>query len=258
MILCLGVFAYGAYNVWHNQHEYEIGNSLYDEIAASIVTEGPASERGPAETPGIPEAEPSASVADTPVEIPAKDIDFDALRAINQDAIAWLYSPNTVIDYPVMHAKDYNQYLYHLPDGTYNLNGSLFLDYNNAPDFSDRLSVIYGHHMKSGRMFGTLVNYKSQSYYDEYPYMYLYTPGAGYRVDLACGVLLSEDTWIANQWMLAENADSLIEYAMENSTFSSDVEIQWNDRVVVLSTCSYEYNNARYIVIGVLREGRSN
>ena len=73
------------------------------------------------------------------------------------------------------------------PDGTYNANGSLFIDYNNAWDFSDQLTVIYGHHMKSGQMFGSLKGYKGQAYFENHPYMYLYTDNGNYRIDLLYG-----------------------------------------------------------------------
>ena len=103
---------------------------------------------------------------------------------------AWLYCPDTVIDYPVMKADDYSYYLKHLPDGTHNANGTLFLDYNCAPDFSDSLSVIYGHKMKSGKMFGSLEGYKKEGYYSEHPYMYLYTKQGKFRINLVYGCVI--------------------------------------------------------------------
>ena len=177
-----------------------------------------------------------------------------ALRKTNQDAVAWLSGPGTVIDYPVMKATDYDYYLHHLPDGTLNANGTLFIDYNNSPDFSDRLTVIYGHHMRSGRMFGSLNGYKKQSYFDEHPYMYLYTEnGDKYRVDLIYGCVIGAGEWRERAFMYGENLDSLLAYAESNTTFKSKAEYTESDRMVAMSTCSYEFDGARYVVIGVLR-----
>jgi len=187
------------------------------------------------------------------IAIPDMAIDFAALKAINADSAAWLYSPDTVIDYPVMRATDYSYYLQHLPNGSLNANGSLFIDYNCAPDFSDSLTIIYGHHMKSGRMFGSIVGYKKQAYFDAHPNMYLYTADGSYRIDLIYGCVIGAGQWRERAFMFKENLDSLLTYAAHNTTFSSDVAYAEGDRVVALSTCSYEFDNARYLVIGVLR-----
>jgi len=152
-----------------------------------------------------------------------------------------------------MRADDYRYYLNHLADGTVNANGSLFIDYNNAADFSEPLTVIYGHHMKSGSMLGSLKGYKAQSYYNEHPYMYLYTKQGNYRIDIMYGCVVAEGQWREQSFMYSDNIDALLEYALQNTTFRSDVSYQEGDRVVALSTCSYEFDDARYVLIGVLR-----
>jgi sortase B len=181
------------------------------------------------------------------------EIDFDALGEINEDAVAWLYCPDTVIDYPVMRADDYSYYLNHLPDGAQNVNGSVFIDYNCASDFTDPLTVLYGHHMKSGMMFGSLNGYKNQEYFEEHPYMYLYTQQGDYRIDLIYGCVIDAGQWRERAFMYPENVESLLAYAAYNTTFESGAEYSEGDRVVAMSTCSYEFNNARYVVLGVLR-----
>ena len=185
---------------------------------------------------------------------PAQKVDFDKLKKINKDAAAWLYCPDTVIDYPVMKANDYTYYLNRLPDGTFNANGALFIDYNNAPDFSGPLTVIYGHHMKSGSMFGGLKGYKDQGYYEKHPVMYLYTKDKNYRIELMYGCVIGAGQWKEQAFMYAENIDSLITYAANNSTFKSRVKYMKGDRIAVLSTCSYEFDEARYVLLGILRE----
>jgi sortase B len=181
-------------------------------------------------------------------------VDFAALKALSADAAAWLICPDTVIDYPVMKAGDYDYYLRRLPDGKGNANGSLFTDYNNAEDFSDRLTVIYGHNMKSGKMFGSLTKYKEQAYYDAHPYFYLYTAsGEKYRLDLVYGCVIGAGQWRERAFMFSENLDSFLNYAKGNTTFASPAAYTPEDRFVILSTCSYEFNDARYAVAGVLR-----
>lgn len=187
------------------------------------------------------------------VNIPPVSIDFKVLQKVNTDAAAWLYCPDTPIDYPVMRADDYNWYLHHLPDGTYHVNGTLFLDYNCPMDFSGRLSIIYGHHMKSGKMFGSLVRYKEQKYFEQHPFLYLYTEQGNYRIDLKYGCVIDATQWREQAFIYETNLEALLSYASSKTTFESSTEYTDRDKFIVLSTCSYEFDDARYIVIGVLR-----
>lgn len=190
---------------------------------------------------------------DAQISIPPLSIDFELMKEVNSDSAAWLYCPDTPIDYPVMRADDYDWYLRHLPDGTYNANGSLFLDYNASPDFSGRLNIIYGHNMKSEKMFGSLVKYKIQSYYDEHPFMYLYTADGNYGIELKYGCVIGAGDWRDRAFIFENNVESLLKYASEKTTFQSATKYDADDKFIVLSTCSYEFDDARYIVIGILR-----
>jgi len=254
-VLLLGMLVTGfaGYQLYETMQVYQEADTTYENLSNQV-------KRNTAvDIPKLHTLELAANEVIPPREeeeiriyIPEFEIDFDLLRKINNDSVAWLYSPGTVIDYPVMKADDYDYYLNHLSDGTVNSNGSLFIDYNNAPDFSDELTVIYGHHMKSGSMFGSLVEYKEQRHFDEHPYMYLYTENGNYRIDLMYGSVIGAGEWRKNAFMYQENLEALLSYTMKNTTFISDVNYQNGDRIVVLSTCSYEFDNARYFVVGRL------
>ena len=231
-----GVAVFG-YKLWESQAEYTEANNYYDAIADSVKQER--------QTTGLEDEMAQ-------VEIPDIRIDFKKLKETNEDCIAWLYSPDTVVDYPVVKAADYNYYLYRLLDKSYNRNGTLFLDYNCKPDFTDKMSIIYGHNMKSGRMFGSLPGYKKQAYYDQHPYMYLYTVDGNYRVELLYGCVIGAGKWQENGFMFQENYETLLEYAAANSTFVSTTTPEDRSNYIALSTCSYEFNDARYVVIGKL------
>lgn len=236
VFLCIG--GYAVYQLYLAYNAYADGDQAYEQIAQNVISKDDALDY------------PLQTSTDK-IDIPNRAVNFTALKAINKDSVAWLYCPDTVIDYPVMAADDYSYYLRHLPNGTYNINGSLFLDYNCAPDFSDELSVIYGHNMKTKKMFGTLVKYKNQSYFDKHPYLYLYTEKQNYRIALIYGAVVSASQWINQGY--AQDVDGLLEYAKANTTFTSTVQYSANQQFIVLSTCSYEYSGARYFVIGILQ-----
>ena len=238
MIVAIAMVAFAGTRLYETARVYQEGNAAYDSLRDQVKGSGGAD---------------SVETREPLVHIPPLGINFDALKQINEDTVAWLYCPDTEIDYPVMKAEDYSYYLSHLPDGAYNANGTLFIDYNNAPDFSEKLTVVYGHHMRSGKMFGSLVGYKEQVYYDEHPFMYLYTQKGNYRIDLIYGCVTGAGEWRERAFMYEENIEELVSYAAYNTTFKSDVQYKAGDRVVAMSTCSYEFDNARYVVLGILQ-----
>jgi sortase B len=247
LILALGMIVYGAVQLIGMFQVYQEGSANYEDLSNRVRRIVPTDPQTP--QPGTD----TGSAQQPQVDIPGVEVDFRALKAISGDAVAWLYCPDTPIDYPVMKANDYSYYLSHLPDGTLNANGALFIDYNCASDFSDPLTVIYGHHMQSGMMFGSINGYKNQRYFEEHPFMYLYTEQGNYRVELIYGCVIGEGQWRERAFMYAVNKDALLSYAAQSSTFKSPVSYREGDRIVVLSTCSYEFDDARYVVIGILR-----
>ena len=103
-------------------------------------------------------------------------------------------------------------------------------------------------------MFGILPNYCEQSYYDEHPTMYLLTPETDYRVDLFAGYVTPPDSEAYQLQFSEDEKQQFIEQSKEHSDFQTDVEVTQGDCLLVLSTCSYAYNNARYVLIGKLAE----
>lgn len=232
--------------------EEKKASDTYSDMLDFVVTEGADETEStePAETEGtetttIPESE-------TKQEQPIA-IDFEQLLTQYPDVVGWLYCEGTPINYPVMQSDDNDYYLRRLPDGTYNTAGSLFADYRCGEIGETNNYIIYGHNMKNGTMFSSLTKYKSQSYYDEHPVMYLYTPNGDYRIELIAGFVSKPtgDVYSANQ--TSEQIDNYCSL----STFRSVVAPCSEDSYITLSTCSYEYENARYVIIGRMAQSYS-
>ena len=198
----------------------------------------------------------AADVEDGQAIVRRVSMDFDGLKQINGDIIGWLYGEGSNIDYPVLQAKDNEYYLEHLYNGESNSSGSLFADYRNRSDFSDRNTVIYGHHMNNGTMFGSLEYYRDQDFYEAVPTMMLYTPEGDYLIELISGTDENgyDDGYISFDFQSDEEFLQYVESFRSRSTFKSDVEVQPGDRLISLSTCAYVFANARYMVIGRLVE----
>ena len=181
-------------------------------------------------------------------------MDFAKLKEINGDIIGWLFGEGTNIDYPVLQSSDNDYYLDHLYNREANSSGSLFADYNNSSDFSDRNTVIYGHHMANGSMFGSLELYRDQDYYDSAPTMMLYTPDGDYLVELICGTDEDgyDDGFFSFEFKNEEEFQQYVDSFRARSTFQSNVVVQPGDRLISMCTCAYVFDNARYVLVGRL------
>ena len=188
-----------------------------------------------------------------PNDISPIQVDFDKLDNVNNNIQAWIYLNDSNINYPIVQGNDNNYYLSKTVDGDYNPNGTLFIDYRNNKDFSDPNTYIYGHNMKNDTMFGELEKYKKQEYYNNHKEMYILTRKNQYKLEVFAGYTTEDGSEIYN-FIGNDSNERLVELAMSKSDFSSDVKVDYNDKVVVLSTCSYDYENARYVLIGVLRK----
>lgn len=252
LVFFLGLFCYSGWQLWEIYQVYQTGSDLYADVAAQVVHMETDTREDDEVTAG--ESEPAASGASAPETADIGiTVDFDALLEINPDVVGWLYCPNTVINYPLVQGEDNDYYLHRLIDGTSNSNGTLFVDAQNSAGFSDENTVIYGHHMRNGSMFGSLENYEQQSYYEAHPVVYLLTPEGNYAIELFAGFTIAADAPVYTYTFATE--DDYASWLAEQRTlsdFTASVEAGTGDRVVTLSTCAYDFQDARYVVLGKL------
>ena len=150
---CLAVFS--AFQLVRTGLEYYAGRRSYTALEQYAVPGGAQS--------GAQGGAPGRTAQGPP------QVDFDALRQIDENVVAWLYSPGTSIHYPVVQAEDNEYYLTHMFGKKKNSAGAIFLDAGCSPDFSDMHTVIYGHHMKNDTMFSSLTGYLQPGYYEPAP-----------------------------------------------------------------------------------------
>lgn len=177
-------------------------------------------------------------------------IDFDALTVINDEVIGWISSEGTEVDYPVVQGEDNYFYLNHLFTGEKNKVGTIFMDYRNHDDFSDKNTILYGHNMKDGSMFASLSLYKEQEFYDTHSSMVIHAKNGSYRIDLFAGLIIDGDESIRIYFKDNEDFINYFDSLSKGSTFESNTVITDDDQIITLATCSYEFNNARYVLCG--------
>jgi len=180
-------------------------------------------------------------------------VNFDELSEEFRGLAAWLFQEGTIIDYPVMQWTNNSHFLNRLPDGSSHRNGALFIDSRNKPDFSDKNTLIYGHNMRSGDMFGGLRQYYNQAYYEANQIMYLFTPDRDYMLVIFAGYLLDSAVEVPPIWFGGEGTfQAHVREIKRRSLFRSDVEVSDDDRIVSLCTCNSAFTNARLILVGKL------
>jgi sortase, SrtB family len=220
--------------------EYSHGDAVYDQIRSILRSDNA-------------NADAINSAASGPASRPSK-MDFAPLQAVNTDVVGWILAEGRAIDYPVVRGDDNEYYLTHLFNNEQNKLGSIFMDYRNHGNFSDKNTVIYGHNMKNGSMFASLAGYKDQNYYDSFPTMMLYTPGGDFTIEFFAGIV-ADGNYEFVRFSFQDDKDFLdyINTLKGKSTFKSNTVVNADDQIVTLCTCSYEYNNARYALFGKLK-----
>ena len=171
------------------------------------------------------------------------------MSALSDDVVAWLTVDGTEIDYPVMQGADNNEYLNKDPFGKYSLAGSIFLDSRNKPDFSDPYSLIYGHHMEYGKMFGALDAFLKEDYFDSHRTATLMVADAVYSIKFfAC---LTSDASVKEIFAPTETSASTLEYVREHALIWCEPE---GEKLIALSTCRFPQTTERIILFGVLKD----
>lgn len=188
---------------------------------------------------------------------PAEDntVSFQDLMKKNREIIAWLTVNNTHIDYPVVQYRDNVKYLNTDAFGNYNLAGALFLDCENAPDFSDFNSIIFGHHMDKKEMFGELTDFAEQSYFDAHRYGSLWYGGEAHEIEWFSYMETDayDDRLYIPGLKTYEDRSGYLKSIKEKSKHMRDAGVTVSDRLVVLSTCSSYQTNGRSILVGKLK-----
>lgn len=168
------------------------------------------------------------------------------MSTLSDDVVAWLTIDDTKIDYPVMQGNDNTEYLNRDPYGNYAVSGSLFLDARNTRDFSDEYSLIYGHHMEFGYMFGALDKFLDEEYFEGHRTGTLVVDQNVYKIKLfAC---LEADSSVDEIFVPNSKQDALSYIEQHASVYNVPDE----GRLIGMSTCKHPETTERIIVFGVI------
>ena len=235
----LGVFIFAAYQLYYTFHGYHEAMKEYNELNEQFVSTQPAATPTPEVEEEIPE------VYAGPISV-----DFEQLKQENEDVVGWIYGPDSPISYPVVKGADNDYYLYHSFGHALNQSGTIFMDTVCDANLSQSNTILYGHHMNNGGMFASLESYRQNEYYQEHPVLYYYTPDEVYVLEVFSAFVTGGDSDVyAFNFGTREEYASFLESMQSRSDVAADVEVDADDHIMTLSTCAYDYEDARYVVL---------
>lgn len=185
--------------------------------------------------------------------------DWDKIAKINKDIYAYIYIPGTKIELPVAQSddsKDDSFYLTHNEKGNYEFSGCIYSEKINSTDFTDPVTVFYGHNMLNGTMFAHLHYFEKKDFFDKHEYFYVYTPShkLTYRVYSA---YVYDDTHILKTFDFSDIQvrmdyfKTTLNPSVSNANVRKDVALTQDSKILTLSTCTSGKSNTRYIVNGL-------
>lgn len=201
--------------------------------------------------------EDSVEVHKTNQELPDILPEYEILLKKNKKLIGWLKIDDTIIDYPVMQTSNNEYYLDHNFNQEYDKNGSIFLDYNCSIYPRSTNLIIYGHHMKSGSMFGNLQKYAKESYYQEHKLIQfdtIYEKGTYEVMYVFRSQVFNKDDMVFKYYQFI-NANSGAEFdsymaeMQKLSLYDTGVTASYGDSLITLSTCDNSQEDGRFVVV---------
>jgi len=220
-LLLIGIIGYSGYQIWATTGVYRAEAEVHQEILQYKPPPGKSAN------PKIIE-----------------------LQGKNSDVVGWLTVPNTEVDHPFVQSDDNDFYLHRDINKKYLKAGTLFIDSRCDKSFSDFNTIIYGHNMKNDSMFGSLKRFKDQAFFNENKTATIFLPYQTYTLDIFAYLVTRHDD---KEIYSIYKSDEYFEYVKKNAKQYREIGLTDKDHIVTLSTCSYEFENARIILLSRIK-----
>lgn len=268
----IGCIACLAFLGWYVCQNYQ-AEKTYSDIQETVTEEQDADTAGEkvtleeiesAEFTGELEGEEAEIKDDIFFADMENPIDFDKLAEINTDLYAWIRIPDTNIDYPIaQRAGDDSYYLNHDMYQEPRFAGCIYTEDCNSKDFTDPNTVIYGHNMKNQSMFQNLHLFADQTFFEEHPDVYIYTP-KGVMVYKVFAAYTYDDRHIMNSFdfsnpeVYQKYLDEILHIRAMDANLREGVEVTVDDHIITLATCIGGQTQSRYLVQAVMSKDESD
>ncbi len=238
---CLGYFTVYSYYEYKTTQSYQALNELKEQNSTQFLQN---------EAPVI-------NYTKEEQEIPEVLEEYKNLLNKNKKLIGWVEIDDTNISYPVMQTINNEYYLDHNLNQEYDKNGSIFMDKDCDVLKPSTNFILYGHHMKSGLMFGKLDLYSSEEYYKKHKIIKfdtIYEKGTYEVMYVFRTKIYNEEDIVFKYYQFIDalseqEFDSYMQEMAEMSFYDTGVTAQYGDQLLTLSTCDYYVNDGRFVVV---------
>lgn len=245
LVVSLIIVVVSGVNVFRLSREYQKGINEYENLEQYASLEGNEAAQGDQNAQETEEQE-----SQIPVSV---DVKYDELKKINEDFVGWLYYEPLEINYPIVRGNDNDYYTLYTFEKEKNNSGAIFMDFLNRKDYSDFNTIIYGHNMRNGTMFGSLKKLlNDQEIIEENPYFYIFTEDKAYMYEIFAVYLTTADSGTYDLIESEEQQKEYLDYINQKASYRTDKEVTATDRIATLSTCHGLHSNNRTVVHGVL------
>lgn len=193
------------------------------------------------------------------VKLADLNADWDALREINPDIVGWIYIPDSEINYPIVQGPDNEKYLntaFDGSDGWFSSAGTIFIDVKNDPDFTDRNTFLYGHHMRDGSMFAALTDWESDEEFNKHRDIYILTPNGNYYAKTFSLLKTNgSEPIVVTQFASDESYKDYIQKMLNRSMVKQTGDVFTADQITqafALCTCEYTQNDGRDLLFATV------
>lgn len=245
LVMFIGAIAVFGFSLWKTigiNRAYEKGDRVYSEIESQVVAENVEFEPKITDDPKDLEKEPQKESMIS--------VDVKKLQTINKEVVGWIYIPNSAISYPLVQGQDNEKYLHKTYNGADSIYGSIFVSNENSGDFSDLHTVIYGHNMRNGSMFGSLKKYSDSEYFKNHRNIYIFTEKETYRYRVfSCHVTNATGKIYKTIFDDSFSYAEFLDMAKSNTQIRTNLEVSELDKTITLSTCTGN-EATRFVVHG--------
>ncbi len=262
MLIALVVFIFSGYTLYGFYQEYHKGSVEYDNLESSYAVDKEETEDFDAlEDDDVQQSVSGREVATVTengkeVTLPTmrNPIDFGELQQVNSDIVGWLRIRALDISYPVVQGEDNDFYLHRTFEKEDNFAGCLFVNCDNNRKLTDQNTIIYGHNMKNGSMFGKLKQFREEETFKKSKYFWMFTPDFIYQYRIFSATVVDKTGLTYQTFFTDDEFDQWMKYAFENSEVdNTGIEVTKDDRIVTLSTCTGD-DATRFVVMGKLAQ----
>lgn len=237
LLIALGVFAFAGWKLYGIYMDYKQAKDEYKKLEDMAVQPNPN---------GVRPGEDGAPADEPPIVV-----DFAALQAENPDVVGWLYVEALGISYPVVQGTDNEYYLHMTYQKTYNFAGTIFIDHENSRDFQDLNTIVYGHNMKDGSMFGILKRFVTENAYAASPYFWMLTPEKNYKYEIFSAYTAQINSLTYTLYSKpGQEFTAYLKQMKANSEIETSAEPKKFDKIMTLSTCTGN-SATRFVVQGI-------